>query len=335
LGFFKDSTANQAGHLPFDAKRQMWSDWRDIKHYVFPIQPDKFVDLVPPGTLMGRICPQAQQDTGLNPDVQIIAGASDKACETLGVGCFDDTEGVLSFGSQASVQTMSNQYYELQQFVPAFPAAMPGCWNPELQVYRGYWMVNWFLREMENASVQEQERPEETFDTYLAKTKPGNDGLVMYPYMGASAKYPRSSGTIMGLKDYHGKAHLYRAMLEGINYTLRWAIDRMEQKKKSPILRMKVTGGGATSDMICQMTADMFGRETIRMETTDTTSLGAAIIGYVAIGVHRDYKTAAAQMTRPGKVFKPNPINVEIYNEFYKAYLQDLEKRIHFNEQRG
>lgn len=335
LGRFLDCTANQPGHVPFDSSRQQWSDWRDIKYYVFPVEKEKLVPLVQPGTVMGNLCAQALADTGLPEDTKVIACASDKACETLGAGCADDKEAVLSFGSQATVQTMSQRYYELQMFVPSFPAAIPNHWNPELQVYRGYWMIQWFLKEMENASIQQLEHPEETFDEYLRRTPPGNDGLVLYPYWGASAKYPVSSGTIMGFKDYHGKAHLYRAIIEGINYTLRWAVEKMEQKKKSPVERLKVTGGGALSNVICQLTADMFGRQAIRMETTDTTSLGAAILGYTALGIYPDYQSAAAQMVRPGRIFEPDPENVKLFNQLYPQYQQDLERRIHFNAKRG
>ncbi len=335
LGFFMDSTANQPGHVPFDSSRQKWSDWRDIKYHVFPVEREKLVPLAPPGTVMGTICPQAAEETGLSGEVKIIAGASDKACETLGVGCVDDREAVLSFGSQATVQTMSKRYYELQTFVPSFPAAIPHYWNPELQVYRGYWMIQWFLKEMETEQVQKELKPEDTFDMYLRKTPAGNEGLVLYPFWGASAKYPLSSGTLMGFRDYHGKAHLYRAIIEGINYMLRWAVERMEQKKKSAIAGIKVTGGGAQSEEICQLTADMFGRETVRMETTDTTGLGAAILGYVALGRYGSFQEAAEQMVRPEKVYRPRKENQVIYDRIYPEYIRNLESRIHFNVKRG
>ncbi len=335
LGFFLDCTANQPGHVPFDSARQQWSDWRDIKYYVFPVEKEKLVPLVPPGTIMGTLSAKAAEEMGLSTRVKVIAGASDKACETLGVGCVDDTEAVLSFGSQATVQTMSRRYYELQTFVPSFPAAIPQYWNPELQVYRGYWMVQWFLKEMETEQVQKERKPEDTFDLYLRKTPPGNEGLVLYPYWGASAKYPLSSGTLMGFRDYHGKEHLYRAIIEGINYTLRWAVERMEQKKKSRIERVKVTGGGAESETICQMTADMFGRDAIRMETTDTTSLGAAMLGYVALGRYGSFQEAAGCMTRPGKVYHPQKETQAVYDQIYPEYIKDLERRIHFNVKRG
>ena len=87
--------------------------------------------------------------------------------------------------------------------------------------------------------------------------------------------------------------------------------------------------------IFCQLTADMFGRQAIRMETTDTTSLGAAILGYVALGIYPDYQSAAAQMVRPGRIFEPDPENVKRFNQLYPQYQQDLERRIHFNVKRG
>lgn len=329
-GRFVDAIPNQPGHVPFDSKRMQWSGKTDIKHYVFPVEEEKLIDLVPSGTLMGPLCEQAQKDTGFGPMVQVVAAASDKACETLGVGCFDDTQCVLSFGSQATIQTVCDHYYELDPFVPSFPSAVPGLWNPEAQVYRGYWMVSWFLKEIEIANVQQQEHPEESFDYYLSQTPSGNDGLVLYPYMGASPKYPKSSGTIMGLRDYHGKSHIYRAMIEGINYTLRMAMEKIEKKQHTTIRSLKLTGGGSSSDIICQMTADMFNLETYVTEAKDTTSLGASIIGYVALGTYKTYQDAVEAMVRPSKTFRPIPRNVEMYQRYYSEYVKNIKARIHF-----
>ena len=71
------------------------------------------------------------------------------------------------------------------------------------------------------------------------------------------------------------------------------------------------------------------------METTDTTSLGAAMLGYVALGRYGSFQEAAGCMARPGKVYHPQKETQAVYDAIYPEYIKDLERRIHFNVRRG
>jgi len=128
---------------------------------------------------------------------------------------------------------------------------------------------------------------------------------------------------VIGFGDVHTRAHLYRALLEGLSYGLREGADRISQRSHEPIEQIRVTGGGAVSDPAVQLTADIFGLPAIRPHVIETSGLGAAIDAAVGLGLHPTFETAIAAMTRPGESFEPNPTNQLIYDELYqRVYLR-------------
>lgn len=321
-GRFVDTASAQAGHVAFNSKHFDWSNPLDIKYYVFPMTRDKAVDIVEPGTVMGTLTEQASAALGLPTEVKVIACASDKACETLGCGCADDRVAVLSFGSQTTIQTTIKRYYEVEPLVPSFAAAVPGRWNAEQQIYRGFWMVRWFIHNLGLQAVKDDEDGETIMEEYIEATPPGSDGLIIYPYWGACVKRPDSTGAMVGFKDYHTRAHIYRAMLEGIGYTLKEAMKVMEKKKGSHMEYLIASGGGSQSGIICQMMASILNRPIVRMQMHEATGLGAAITGYVALQDYASFEDAAAAMAHVAERFEPNPEDAAKYKKLYRKYMK-------------
>lgn len=101
-------------------------------------------DLIEPGEIVGYITKEASLDLGIKEGTPVIASGSDKGCETLGSGCVDSTGASLSLGTTATVQMTTDKYIETEPFVPTYPAVLPGKYNPEIEIYRGYWMISWF-----------------------------------------------------------------------------------------------------------------------------------------------------------------------------------------------
>ena len=321
-GRFVDTASAQAGHVAFNSKKFDWSNPLDIKYYLFPLDKKKAVEIAEPGEILGTLTERAARETGLDPSVKVIACASDKACETLGCGCADDKVAVLSFGSQTTIQTTIHRYYEVEPLVPSFAAAVPRCWNAEQQIYRGFWMVRWFIHNLGLQTVREDDDSETVMEEYITATPPGSDGLIIYPYWGACVKRPDSTGAMVGFKDYHTRAHIYRAMLEGIGYTLREAMLIMEKKKGSPMEYLIASGGGSQSQVICQMMASIMNRPVVRMQMYEATGLGAAITGYVALGTYETFEAAAAAMTKVEERFEPESEDAEKYRGLYKKYMK-------------
>jgi sugar (pentulose or hexulose) kinase len=74
----------------------------------------------------------------------LVAAAADKACEVIGAGALEPHVACLSYGTTATINTTSRKYVEVTPFIPPYPAAVPGAYSTEVQIFRGYWMVNWF-----------------------------------------------------------------------------------------------------------------------------------------------------------------------------------------------
>ncbi len=228
----------------------------------------------------------------------------------------------------------------MERFIPPFPAAIPGAYNTEVQIYRGFWMVSWFKRQFADREQRiADERgisAESLFDELLEQVPPGAMGLMLQPYWspGVREPGPEAKGAIIGFGDVHTRAHMYRAILEGLAYGLRAGAEKIE-KRSARLATLRVAGGGSQSDGAMQLTADIFNMPAQRPHIYDTSALGAAINAAVGLGLYRDYPEAVAAMTRVGEEFRPQPDAVAIYDRLYRevylkmyARLQPLYARI-------
>jgi ribulose kinase len=134
-------------------------------------------------------------------------------------------------------------------------------------------------------------------------------GLTLQPYWSPGIREPgvEAKGAMIGFGDVHTRAHIYRAILEGLAYALRQGMEKIEKRSKVSIKRLRVAGGGSQSDAAMQLTADIFGLPAERPHVYEASGLGAAICCAVGLGLHADFPTAIAAMTRVGAVFMPRP----------------------------
>ena len=134
-------------------------------------------------------------------------------------------------------------------------------------------------------------------------------GLMLQPYWspGVRVPGPEAKGAVIGLGDVHTRAHLYRAIIEGLAYALREGGERAAARAKVPIRELRVSGGGAQSPAAVQLTADIFGLPTGRPHTHETSGLGAAIDAAVGLGLHPSFEAAVGEMTRLVETRDPDP----------------------------
>ncbi len=331
-GKFVDSNASQVGYLPFDHKKGKWADANDIKSIIFPIPREKLVDLVKPSQLLGTLKDDVAKLFHISSGTPLIAAASDKSCETLGVGAIAEDFASLSFGTTATVQVTSGRYYEPIKYMPSYVAAIPGYYNPEVEIFRGFWMVKWFKEEFGLKEVQKAiERgvsAEELMDDFLKDVPAGSLGLTVQPYWTPGLKMPEAKGAIIGFASMHTRAHVYKAIVEGLGYALFDGKNRIEKAGKVKIKRLAVSGGGARSDQVCQVISDIFNLPVYRGETHESSGLGAAIDAFVGIGVHSSFQDAIKKMVRYSRIFKPNEKNVEIYSQIFNKIYKHMYSRL-------
>lgn len=333
-GRFVDSVAAQVGYVPFDYKKGQWAPPHDWKWQALPITPAMLPELVAAGTVIGQVGEQAAQDTGIPAGLRVLAGAADKACEVLGAGCLTPEIACLSYGTAATINTTTPHYLEATPFIPPYQAAVPGHYNTEVQITRGFWMVNWFkeqfgLHEQQQA-LAEGVTPESLFDALVSRVPPGAQGLMLQPFWNPGIKVPgpEAKGAVIGFGDVHTRAHLYRAILEGLAYALREAKERIERRGGAPITLVRVSGGGSQSDAAMQITANIFNLPCERPHLYETSGLGAAMIAAVGLGLHGDYASAVAAMARMGDRFEPEPQHAHTYEQLYRRVYCRMYKRL-------
>nr|MDT0252524.1 FGGY-family carbohydrate kinase [Endozoicomonas sp.] len=333
-GEMKDSSGSVAGYLPYDYRRQKWAGKRDLKWKLLAARRHMLPELVQPGELLGHITPEAAEHTGLPIGLAMIAASSDKACEVLGAGGIDPHIGCLSFGTTATISTTTTRYFETIPFIPPYTAAMPKHYNTEVMIYRGFWMVSWFKNELAQAEQRKAKElgvePEQLFDELLNQVPPGSMGLMMQPYWSPGVRQPgpEGKGAFIGFGDVHKRAHIYRAILEGLAYELRSGKEQIEKRSGTPITRLRVSGGGSQSDAAMQLTANIFGMEAERPHTFEASGLGAAINCFVGLGIHKNYSEAIDKMTRIGDVFEPDVPTTQLYDRLYKEVYKKMYKRM-------
>jgi sugar (pentulose or hexulose) kinase len=332
-GRFVDSVGSQVGYVPFDYKSQRWAASSDWKWQAIPLDPALLIELIPQGQELGRITPRAAEETGIPVGLPLIAAAADKACEVIGAGSLDPSIACLSYGTTATINTTHSKYIEVIPLIPPYPSAVPGLYSFEIQIYRGYWMVSWFKQEFglreERMAAEKGVEPEVLFDELVDSVPPGSQGLILQPYWspGLRSPGPEARGAIIGFGDVHTRAHIYRAILEGLAYALREGAEKTEKRSKVKIKELRVAGGGSQSRAAMQLTADIFGLPTARPHVYEASGLGAAIDAAVGVGLHPDFPSAVAAMTRVGEVFTPDPKNHKVYDQIYnEIYLKMYSK---------
>jgi len=332
VGEFVDSTASQVGYIPFDYKNKKWI--QSLLHYkwrLFGVDKDKLPRLVEPTEVLGYITKSAAQFTGIKEGIPLIATGADKQCETLGIGCFSPNVGSISLGTTATIQTTTRKYVEVIPFIPPYPSIIPDAYNPEVGVARGFWLVTWFKNEFAQSEIREAEAlntfPEAILDKYLQKIPDGSDGLIIQPTWTAGPERPFSRGAVIGFSDRHTRMHLYKAIIEGVNYALFEGKKAIERKTKVKMETIGLSGGGAKSDEVCQITTNIMGVPTYRVQTNETSALGAAIAGYVGLGRYKSFDEAVKNMVQTGRIFYPDMKKHEMYVRYFDRVYKRIWKK--------
>ena len=205
--------------------------------------------------------------------------------------------------------------------MPSYPAPIPGHYNPEVEIYRGYWMITWFKEQMAYEEVQEAKNnniaPEVVLNSLLTQVEPGSMGLILQPFWGPGLKNPAAKGAIIGFGDVHTKAHIYRAVIEGLGYALLDGLKKIEKVTGVKAEQAAVSGGSAQSDEICQISADIFNIPMHRGKTFETAGLGAAVVTAAGIGCYGSIKDAINKMVSYEKTFTPDLKHADLYKTIF------------------
>lgn len=323
-GEFRDSYGMVSGIYPFDYRAlRLYGRVMSFIYDALGIERKQCVDLYPPDKVLGYVTAQAAQETGLPEGMPVVVAAGDKQCELLGAGAIDPSIAEISFGTGTAMEVITRKYIsdgQLRFFT--WPAAVPKAWNIEMFITRGFWMVTWFKQEFgQREAIEAQKRgvaPEVVLDEVIRNIPPGSMGLMLQPYWSPTVSNKYIKGSILGFGDIHTRAHIYRAIFEGICFELRRMQEIVQSKTGIAIKEIRVGGGGSRSDVAVQIAADMFNLPASRMATSEIAALGAAMDAAVGTGLYATFDEAVAAMVHKGKTFMPNPQSHQIYTQLFK-----------------
>ncbi len=273
-----------------------------------------------------RVSREAAEATGLRAGTPIVGGGGDQAAQAVGTGIV--REGIVSatLGTSGVVFAASDEYrLEPQGRLHAFCHAVPGQWHLMGVMLSAGGSFRWFrdsLGEVEKSRAAETGRDVYDLLTELAATAPaGCEGLLFLPYLtGERAPHPdpHARGVFFGLHLRHAKAHLARAVLEGVSYGLLDSLELMRALGLQ-IDQVRASGGGARSPFWRQILADVFDTEIVTVNITEGAAYGAALLAGVGAGVFPSVEQACQAAIRITGSTEPGEA-ARVYAAYYPRY---------------
>jgi sugar (pentulose or hexulose) kinase len=315
----------------FDIRQRSWSE--PILQRI-GLANSQFSETVPPGTIIGKLTEAASLATGLNPDTLVVAGGGDGQTAALGANITIPGLAYLNLGTAV----VSGVYSDECQIGPAFRTLIAVSGRGfilESVIRTGTYLLNWFLQSiLKNQDLQILDQ----LNRAASALRPGAEGLLLVPYLsGTMTPYwnPKARGLMFGLGSTHDQIHFYRAILEGIGFEVRLMLEETVKATHQDIKAIVIFGGGSQSPFWCQTIADIIGLPIRRLNTGECASLGAAVLGAIALGWFPSTTEAAAQMGHIDKTWFPDPERHEFYTSLFDIYkelyprLYDLFAKLH------
>lgn len=314
-GEFAMDMADGSGTVLMDLKQRNWSDeildGLDIPRSWMP-------QLYEGQEITGRITPEAAQATGLKPGTPVMAGGGDQAAQAVGVGAVEPGIIGLTVGTSGVVfATTPSALIEPQGRLHAFCHAVPGRWHFMGVMLSAAGSLQWYHDTLApEMSIADLVRESEDIPA-------GSDGLQFLPYLsGERTPYPDplARGAFIGLTVRHKRAHMTRAVLEGVAYGLKDSFQLIQNSGLGQISQVRASGGGTKSRLWRQILASVLEAELVTVNTTEGAAYGAALLAGVGAGYWKDVDEACAAAIKLTGKEEPQSAEMEQYRKGYKVY---------------
>ncbi len=299
-GTLASEPSDASGTLMFDPARMQWSDELlaavDVPRTLLP-------DVGGSSEVLGRVIAEAAAATGLRKGTPVVGGGADNACGAAGVGVITPGEAVASWGTSGTVLAPTAQpLVDPGLRAHTFCHVVPGTWYIMGVVLSAGGAFSWyrdrFARELAGTPGADA-----MLDAEAGSVPPGADGVTFLPYLQGERTPHRNAsarGAFLGLSLAHARAHMTRAVLEGIAFALRDSLSILQELGLSPG-HLLLTGGGAKSAFIRRLQADVYGVPVSTVNREEGPAYGAALLAAVGAGEFPDLASAArATLTRGG-----------------------------------
>jgi xylulokinase len=322
-GAFFGEVSDASGTSMFDVGRREWSDEMLA---ALNVPREWLPEVTESPVVSARTSAKAAAETGLKQGTPVVGGGGDQAAQAVGTGIV--AEGVVSvtLGTSGVVFASSEAYRtEPEGKLHAFCHAVPGMWHLMGVMLSAAGSFRWYrdaLGDLEQ--VQAAESGRDTYDLLTeaaVEVPPGCEGLLFLPYLtGERTPYPdpNARGVFFGLTLRHRKAHLTRAVLEGVAFGLRDSLELMRALGLT-IEQVRASGGGARSPLWRQILTDVFDTEIVRVNVTEGAAYGAALLAGVGAGVYSGVAEACEAVIRATERTEPGPASAA-YADYYPRF---------------
>ena len=301
---------------------------------ILGIDREKLPDLVPPGTMLGDLTVKAAEELGLPREVKTAVGGQDLQCCLLGSGMVEDYQAHCYIGTGSWVQClMPEKRNDVFKAMASLPAAIPGryqCINAQeiaggclTHLIRN--VVRCFNCEPGDPDMDEEYK---IFNDVASRVPPGANGVIYTPWLVGEMSpvddhYIR--GGLHNLSMHNTINDITRGVYEGVAFNTRWLSEATEGFVKRRFPDIAMVGGGAESDLWCQIFADVMNKPIKQMEEPIQANIrGAAFIALAALG--EISWSDISNLVNCRQVFHPERRNRKLYDDLYGVF-QEIYKK--------
>lgn len=285
------------------------------------LDAEKFPEILAPYEVLGPLKSSIASDWGLTTIPMVVCGSVDNACMCLGAGCIHDGEAYASLGSSAWIAACSSSpALNLEKGIYTFPHCIENHYIPAAGIFSAGTSLEW-VADSFFADLDKEERMK-IFDSTASEAAIGANGLLFCPVMAGGSCVDASAdmrGGFGGLTLGIEKRDVARAVLEGISFELRLALDALAAQIPIADL-LQVVGGGAKSDVWLSIYADIFEKNILRTTVIrETAALGAAALAFRGAGIWEDFEPIQRLIGRE-RVFSYSKENAALYRKIRERF---------------
>lgn len=314
-GEFAMDKADGSGTALFDLKKRQWSmELLAALEIPFGWMPPTFEG----PEFTGRITAAASLDTGLAEGTPVAAGGGDQSAQAVGVGAVKPGIVALTVGTSGVVFAATpSALIEPNGLLHAFCHALPDRWHFMGVMLSAAGSLQWYRDAL---------APGMSFDELLREAEQvpaGADGLLFLPYLSGERTPhpdPQARGAFIGLTLRHTRAHMTRAVLEGVAFGLKDIFTLIQQAGLQKMSEVRASGGGAKGACWRQILASVLECELKTVNTTEGAAFGAALLAAVGAGNWPDVETATTQVLKVTGSTLPDEKDAAIYRNRYPLY---------------
>ncbi len=270
----------------FDLKERQWSDKLLT---IFQIQKQKLCEVIPPGTVCGRLKKELAKRYGFKNDVEVVTAGGDQQCSAIGMGVHSKGHMGVTTGTGAYIVAHSDEpVIDKQHRILCSISAIPGKYIVEASTLTSGVIYNWFNK------LFFDENDYDEINNAVSMSPVGANGLLLLPHFkgaGAPRWNPNAKGVLYNLSLETSKGDMARAILEGIAMETADSFEIIQQLCGEQT-SISISGGLTKFGVFNQILADVLDKEVGKTATPETTSTGAWISAAVAVGLYGNYSEA-------------------------------------------